>query len=63
MPAMSQNTEEPRVNLRFVKKDNRFILQQLWVVTIRDHDGKPREHTPEWRDVPLIEDVDIHSDA
>lgn len=46
--------EYPQVNLRFVKRDGRFILQQLWVKAAVTGAIIPLAN--EWRDVPLVEE-------
>lgn len=43
---------EPTVRIRFVKKNGRVILQQLWEVR-GQIGGDDRQ---EWRDVELVED-------
>ena len=52
---MAFKTEDPQVRLQFVKRDGRFILQQLWSLTSWNNHGRPSGVETEWRDVPLVE--------
>jgi hypothetical protein len=49
----------PQMEVRFVLRDGKRILQQLWVNTKYEYEGKllmpvPRHVSTEWRDVPLV---------
>lgn len=50
--------EDPQIRLRFVLRDGKRILQQLWAVTYYKYDRErqlpvPDRVTSDWRDVPL----------
>ena len=47
-------TENAQVNLRFVNRGGRFILQQLWVIG-EFRSGMLIPISQEWRDVPVAE--------
>lgn len=45
--AQSWRQEQPTPMLRFVRKDGKLILQQMWQITTLN------SQTSDWRDVPI----------
>jgi hypothetical protein len=45
--------EYPQLNLRFIERDGKKVLQQFWVLL--QHQAKDdRNMKTEWRDIPLV---------